>query len=122
VACLVCLDGEGEPGDDIILCDLCNSAFHQSCYGSDLLNLREGDDSRFYSLFSSSHTIQKGEWLCERCSHLYKNDLPSQTIKCLFCPEMKEPMKRLLANSFDLWGHIACVNWIPEIYWENDIE
>jgi len=29
---------EGEDDDEIILCDLCNVAVHQTCYGSELLN------------------------------------------------------------------------------------
>jgi len=39
IACLVCLDGESFEGDDIFMCDLCNSGFHQSCFGSELLDI-----------------------------------------------------------------------------------
>ena len=36
IACLICLDMENEDDDEIIICDLCNSSCHQSCYGSEI--------------------------------------------------------------------------------------
>jgi len=107
VACVVCLDEEDFSTDVIIFCDLCNSAFHQSCYGSDLLTVSPDDSC---------------QWLCQRCEYLYQNDLPSTAVVCMFCPEMKGAIKQILNNNFEIWAHITCVNWIPEIYYEKEEE
>jgi len=105
IACLVCLDGESFEGDDIFMCDLCNSGFHQSCFGSELLDI-VGD------------VTELGDWFCHRCSYLLEHDLPFTEVRCEFCPEMKGPIKRIKQRYDKHWGHIACVNWIPEIYYE----
>ena len=36
MACLICLDTENDDNDEIIICDLCNSSCHQSCYGGEI--------------------------------------------------------------------------------------
>lgn len=44
IPCAMCLeDLIFDDDDQIVICDLCNSGFHQSCYGSELLgaNLEE---------------------------------------------------------------------------------
>lgn len=52
VNCDSCLDDfyDAEKKDDLVICDKCNAAVHQSCYGHNLL----------------SHFPQ-GDWYCERC-------------------------------------------------------
>ena len=105
--CDVCLDCYGYDDDELILCELCNrfvifllSAIHQSCYGSDL------------------DIIPEGNWFCSRCTYLMENELVDpKSIKCLFCPELKGIMKNIGDN---IWAHVVCVNWIPEIYFVND--
>ncbi len=37
VQCDICLDKEYEDEDQIVLCDLCNAATHQGCYGGSIL-------------------------------------------------------------------------------------
>lgn len=56
IQCDVCLEMEYEEGDAILICDLCNAATHQTCYGSDILN-----------------GVPSGEWFCERCTTLKEN-------------------------------------------------
>jgi len=36
--CDVCQEGEDYDDDEIVICDLCNSAAHQSCYGGEIKN------------------------------------------------------------------------------------
>lgn len=66
--------------------------------------------------------LGQGEWFCHRCDFLIQNDEPFFEIRCEFCPEMKGAMKRINQKSDKQWGHICCVNWIPEIYYKNVIE
>lgn len=57
INCDACLDdyaGENNE-DDLVICDNCNAAVHQSCYGHNLLD-----------------EFPKGDWFCERCEHLLK--------------------------------------------------
>ena len=55
--CIICLEHDGYEDDAIVFCDLCNSSFHQSCFGSELLNLSEDDESIFLEkkIFLISH-------------------------------------------------------------------
>ena len=38
VKCDVCMDDDDNEGDEIVICDGCNMAVHQSCYGRDILH------------------------------------------------------------------------------------
>jgi hypothetical protein len=53
IQCDVCLEFEYEDGDNIVICELCNAAVHQTCHGGDLAN-----------------KIPNGAWYCERCEKL----------------------------------------------------
>ena len=35
--CDVCLDDDDDDNNEIVICDMCLGAVHQSCYGSELL-------------------------------------------------------------------------------------
>ncbi len=72
--------------------------------------------------FEKLKFINKDQWFCQRCEYLYKNDLPSTKAICLFCPEMKGAIKPISNNNFEIWAHVTCVNWIPEIYYDKDDE
>ena len=50
IQCDVCLEYEYEDDDQLVICELCNVAVHQTCYGGDLL-----------------HGVPMGAWFCERC-------------------------------------------------------
>lgn len=82
----------GDTNDDIILCKLCHSATHQSCYGSELL-------------FEN-----KTNWLCHRCTYLKSQNLPFNKVSCFLCPsnELGGLMKKV---DVDKWAHVECINW-----------
>ena len=56
IMCDVCLDDvvekdeDGVVTDHLVICDRCNVAVHQSCYGREL-----------------QQCVPKGDWYCERC-------------------------------------------------------
>ena len=50
VICGVCLRGDTAYGDSIILCDSCDVAVHQSCYGI--------------------NEVPEGEWYCDPCKYM----------------------------------------------------
>ena len=116
------MEHDGYEDDAIVFCDLCNSSFHQSCFGSELLNLSEDDDSIFLEKKVFSPHINKGEWFCHRCTYIIKNDLSFDAVVCEFCPELKGAIKRIKENSNKKWGHVACVNWIDEMYYVDEQE
>jgi len=63
-------------------------------------------------------SLAMGDWFCHRCAYLMAHDLPFTEVRCEFCPEIKGPIKRLKQKDDKFWGHITCVNWIPEIYYQ----
>lgn len=76
---------------------------HQSCYGSELDN------------------IPHESWFCKRCTFLRDNpDVDPCSVECLFCPFLTGNsciIEGILAKiGDDIWAHVVCVNWIPDIY------
>ena len=58
IVCDVCLDDLIEDNEDeLVLCDLCNSAVHQKCYGNEILN----------------QFPEEEQWFCQRCKYLKAN-------------------------------------------------
>jgi len=51
-----------------------------------------------------------------------ENDLPFSAVRCEFCPQMKGALKRIKEKVNTEWAHVACVNWIPEIYYREDAQ
>lgn len=49
------------------------------------------------------------------------NELPAKAIKCKFCPELKGLMKKVKRYE-RIFAHVACVNWLPEIYFNETKE
>ena len=77
IVCDVCLDGDDDEGDEILICDLCQTAVHQTCYGGELLD-----------------SIPQGNWYCARCQELINNPQKKCTeIQCMFCPKIDGIMK-----------------------------
>lgn len=86
-----------------MICDLCNCAVHQSCYGGFL-----------------RHGVPEGEWFCDRCKALKADEkLECKDIKCFLCNDLKGMMKCTDEKS-NTWAHVICVNWTPGIYFTND--
>jgi NuA3 HAT complex component NTO1 len=87
----------------IVLCDLCNAATHQSCYGGSLLN-----------------GVPSGNWYCDRCTVLMMERTKICTeIKCILCPEYSGLMKCIDIKK-QTWAHVICVNWNPDVYFNDD--
>jgi hypothetical protein len=104
IMCDVCMDDyadEDENGDIIVICDFCNSAVHQSCYGKEIKNCFPKDK----------------DWFCQRCVFLMQT--PASIVpdtKCYFCNDLKGIMVKTNQCGF---AHISCINWIPEIWFED---
>lgn len=79
IRCDVCLEYEYEDDDLIVVCEMCNAAVHQGCYGSELMD-----------------GVPKGEWFCERCTHLSVNKLTNcRDVQCFLCDEVKGIIKNV---------------------------
>lgn len=105
IQCDVCLESYAEEGNEIVLCDLCNVATHQSCYGSELLK-----------------GVPVGQWFCQRCSVLKADvSLKYDEIKCFLCPDVDGLIKRVSCGNFtNIWAHAVCINWMPEMWFVDD--
>ena len=104
--CDVCLDYEFEDGDEILICSTCMVATHRTCYGSEL---RQG--------------IPSEDWHCARCTELRNTQKTCQDIKCLFCPDIDGVIKPITCGKGkkeQMWAHLVCVNWIPEMWFKDD--
>ena len=106
ILCDSCLDDfhDEDNKDDLVICEKCNVAVHQSCYGHGLL-------AKF----------PEGDWFCERCTQLKQEESKNQgycnpkEYGCILCSDFKGIIVRTNIG----WVHITCVNWMPEI-WFNE--
>lgn len=102
IMCDVCQDDiceEEDFVDDVVLCDKCNVAVHQSCYGNDL------------------KVFPKGDWFCMRCKYLDEHrEMKVSEICCIFCRDLKG----IIVKTNLGWAHITCVNWLPDIWFEDE--
>ena len=103
IQCDICLEYEYEDDDQIVLCDLCNTACHQSCYGGAI-----------------AHGIPQGNWYCDRCLALVNDrQLKCTEIKCFLCNDL-DGMMKCIDPASNLYAHVICVNWNPDIYFTDD--
>jgi hypothetical protein len=84
--CCVCNDHEGDEKDALVLCDGCNMAAHQHCYGIQELPV--------------------ATWLCTRCVRRESNAV------CVLCGGRYGGMKPTAEGQ---WVHVLCALWFPEI-------
>jgi PHD-zinc-finger like domain/PHD-finger len=84
--CCVCNDHEGDSGDALVLCDGCNMAVHQHCYGI--------------------HELPVSTWLCTRCVHRKPGAV------CVLCGDRYGGMKPTTDGQ---WVHVLCALWFPEV-------
>ena len=104
IVCDVCLEEDDAEGDEIVICELCLGAVHQSCYGGDIQHRLPRDDV---------------PWYCARCEVLIKEKKACNEIKCFLCPDLDGILKPVDAAK-KKWAHIICVNWTPEVWFVDD--
>jgi hypothetical protein len=44
----------------------------------------------------------------------------ADAVKCFFCPFVDGALKRSYYDGSIIFAHLTCVNWIPEIYYDDD--
>lgn len=92
IVCAACLDGTVYDNNEIIFCDKCNVAVHQTCYG----------------VFN----IPDGPWFCQVCA---AGGDPSK-VECDLCSNFGGAYKSVDKINSGRWAHAICATWIPEIY------
>lgn len=90
--CSICNMDTDYDSDQLIMCDMCGTTVHQSCYGvTDLPKMDE-------------------EWLCRSCEAIREGEAPPQ---CCLCPVIGGALKPTIISG--VWCHVVCVQWIPEV-------
>ena len=90
--CAVCDDDRDFEWDQLVSCDGCHVAVHQSCYGVTTL-----PDAAL-------------GWLCTACEET--GGSASEQKRCALCPVEGGALKPTTIPG--LWAHSACCQWIPE--------
>ncbi|KAM7476525.1 hypothetical protein LguiB_023768 [Lonicera macranthoides] len=91
--CAICRWVEDWDYNKIIICNRCQIAVHQECYG-----VRNGQD------FTS--------WVCRAC------ETPDVERECCLCPVKGGALKPTDVNT--LWVHVTCAWFRPEVVFPND--
>jgi len=100
--CNVCSSQASSPGNPIRICQHCNETAHFHCY------LDPGSQNQ------SSHPVDLN-WSCDRCEFIQRDqDSPSeQPHECHLCGNENGLMWRI--SDSDLFVHVLCALWNPEI-------
>lgn len=61
IVCCICDDGQSEPPNEIILCDVCQQGYHQKCHNPPV------DSSK---IDESEDTSDHKDWFCATCSYI----------------------------------------------------
>lgn len=91
--CSICGSGEACNSDVILLCDRCDLAVHQECYGIP--------------------NVPEGKWLCLKCAWA-----PNEPLECEVCPFRSEGAFKMTEEG--RWCHSVCERWIDELSVSND--
>nr|GMD34562.1 histone-lysine N-methyltransferase ATX4-like [Ipomoea batatas] len=91
--CAVCRWNEDWDYDKIVICNKCEMAVHQKCYGV-------------------SHINDFTHWLCNACKN------PSLNPECCLCPVKGGALKPCDVKPF--WVHVICAWFRPEMYFPSD--
>ena len=86
--CNICGYGYSEPDDQLVFCEHCNLAVHQSCYGI--------------------ATLPEGDWMCSVCLH---GKSPNNTY-CYICNKSGGAMR---CTEDGIFVHLICVFYTPEL-------
>lgn len=82
--CDICGDGDTTAHNIIVLCEGCDVAVHQECYGVPL--------------------IPEGPWLCRKCY------LGISDVNCCLCPWKRGALKQTTCGA---WCHLICSSMLP---------
>eukprot|EP00820_Chromera_velia_P009881 Cvel_21481.t1-p1 / transcript=Cvel_21481.t1 / gene=Cvel_21481 / organism=Chromera_velia_CCMP2878 / gene_product=Protein Jade-3, putative / transcript_product=Protein Jade-3, putative / location=Cvel_scaffold2017:33276-34631(+) / protein_length=205 / sequence_SO=supercontig / SO=protein_coding / is_pseudo=false len=118
IRCDVCYTYDQPEDDAVVICEGCDVAVHQTCYG-----VKE---------------VPEGDWFCRYCEAQRKNAETAGERKCVFCPRKSGALLPFLdelqatgikeRSSFrrsgggaaegeeTLWIHSSCANWCPEVF------
>lgn len=91
--CAICRWVEDWDYNKIIICNKCQIAVHQECYGA-------------------SHVQDFTSWVCRAC------ETPSVKRECCLCPVKGGALKPSDVDS--LWVHVTCAWFQPEVSFENE--
>ena len=89
-SCAVCGEEDSFEDNPIVLCDRCDLAVHQNCYGV--------------------HRLPQGEWLCDPCAA----GETTSTLGCPGCPRKGGALKRTRDGEWGGWAHVVCTLFLPE--------
>ncbi|KAG1696562.1 hypothetical protein DVH05_018255 [Phytophthora capsici] len=94
--CCICMELVDYQGTLLVQCSGCAIRVHVKCYGTSVT----GDAA--------------SSWLCQACE--YKTSAPAKHLspQCAVCPTAGGALR--LTNQRDVWCHVLCINWIPELY------
>jgi len=84
IACDICHESDTVLDNIIVICDCCNIAVHQDCYGASL--------------------VPEGPWFCQRCAG---DEAPS----CAVCPWTLGPLQRTSDKRLP-WIHATCASFL----------
>eukprot|EP00698_Gefionella_okellyi_P017374 TRINITY_DN5063_c0_g1_i1.p1 TRINITY_DN5063_c0_g1~~TRINITY_DN5063_c0_g1_i1.p1 ORF type:complete len:764 (-),score=127.57 TRINITY_DN5063_c0_g1_i1:1784-3859(-) len=87
ILCCICGNGDSFDSNQIVLCDGCNMAVHQECYGIE--------------------HVPEGDYLCRRCLCS-----EPEKVKCPLCPVKHGAFTRTDSTEHP-WVHVACAIWMP---------
>jgi NuA3 HAT complex component NTO1 len=76
IKCDVCLWDDDCENDEICICEMCQVAVHQTCYGSEIYE-----------------NLPKDDWFCHRCTAIMQGEL-TEPPKCELCPRYEGAMKK----------------------------
>lgn len=100
LACAVCLEGESAEDDPIVICELCSTAVHQTCYRIAF--------------------VPDGDWHCHPCARYLKAQsssradvTPTHELTCVACLQKGGA---LVPTREGAWMHMVCSMFLPEIF------
>ena len=95
--CAVCQYDDSYDDNLIIVCDGCDVAVHQDCYGV--------------------KKVPTGAWLCDPCSHGQRRNPKPPAPECCLCHKKGGAFK---TTEDGRWAHIMCAIWIPQTCVQNN--
>lgn len=112
LCCSICGEGDTTDDNDILICDGCSFAAHQSCY--------------------FVHDIPEGSWFCQLCDSFFKSagggkkasrrldegsglDTLLDATHCTLCLQSASFVGGgLMKPATNGWAHVKCAVWVPE--------